>query len=226
MSEPIVSELYGETHRSFQDGRGTRKLADRLESLVRAEFDTNDRAFIESATMFFLATVDEKGRPTVSYKGGAPGFVRITAPGELVFPVYDGNGMFLSLGNIVSSAHVGMLFIDFESPRRLRVQGMARVQTGNNLLGEFPGAQYLVQVAVEQIFVNCGRYIHKLESRTLSRHVPDESGRQPFPAWKRIDVLAETLPEDDKGRVARAGGPIPVDAYHGEEAPDTNSTVA
>jgi|KBSSwiStaDraftv2_1062776.scaffolds.fasta_scaffold04642_2 predicted pyridoxine 5'-phosphate oxidase superfamily flavin-nucleotide-binding protein len=225
MSEPVASELYGEAHRSFQDGRGTRNLADRLESLARTEFDTNDRAFIESATMFFLATVDEKGRPTVSYKGGAPGFVRITAPGEMVFPVYDGNGMFLSLGNIVSSAHVGMLFIDFESPRRLRVQGTARVQMGKELLGEFPGAQYLVHVAVDQIFVNCGRYIHKLESRTLSPHVPDENGRQPFPAWKRIDVLAETLPEDDKSRVARAGGAIPVEAYRGEEAPDTSSTL-
>ena len=220
-----MSELYGETHRSFQDGRGTRNLADRLESLARAQFDANDRAFIESATMFFLATVDEKGRPTVSYKGGAPGFVRITAPGEMVFPIYDGNGMFLSLGNIAGSAHVGMLFIDFESPRRLRVQGTARVQTGDELLEQFPGAQYLVRVAVDQLFVNCGRYIHKLESRTLSPHVPDESGRQPFPAWKRIDVLAETLSAEDKSRVARAGGPIAVDAYRGEEAPDPTSTL-
>jgi predicted pyridoxine 5'-phosphate oxidase superfamily flavin-nucleotide-binding protein len=219
-----MSELYGETHRSFQDGRGTRNLADRLESLAHAQFDTNDRAFIEGATMFFLATVDEKGRPTVSYKGGAPGFVRITGPDEMVFPVYDGNGMFLSLGNIVSSAHVGMLFIDFESPRRLRVQGIARVQTGDELLGEFPGAQYLVRVKVEQLFVNCGRYIHKLESRSLSPHVPDENGRQPFPAWKRIDVLAETLSAQDKTRVARAGGTIPVEAYRGEEPPDAGST--
>ena len=214
-----MSELYGETHRSFQDGSGTRALADRLESLAHAEFDANDRAFIESAAMFFLATVDEKGRPTVSYKGGAPGFVRITAPGELVFPVYDGNGMFLSVGNIAASANVGMLFIDFESPRRLRVQGTACIRTGDELLEGFPGAQHLVQVAVNQLFVNCGRYIHRLQSRTLSPHVPDESGRQPFPAWKRIDVLAETLSAEDKSRVARAGGTISVDAYQGEETP-------
>jgi hypothetical protein len=175
--------------------------------------------------MFFLATVDQKGRPTVSYKGGAPGFVRITGPGEMVFPVYDGNGMFLSLGNIAGSAYVGMLFIDFESPRRLRVQGTARVQTGEQLLGEFPGAQYLVRVAVDQLFVNCGRYIHRLEGRTLSPHVPDESGRQPFPAWKRIDVLAETLSAQDKSRVARAGGTIAVEAYRGEEAPDASSSL-
>src|SRR6185437_5426694 len=110
--EMFMSDLYSEAHRRFQDGKGTRNLADRLESLAHSEFDANDRAFIEAAAMFFLATVDHKGRPTVSYKGGAPGFVRITGPGELVFPVYDGNGMYLSLGNIAGSASVGMLFID------------------------------------------------------------------------------------------------------------------
>ena len=69
--------------------------------------------------LFFLSTVDERGRPTVSYKGGAPGFVRVSAPNELLFPVYDGNGMFLSLGNIASTAQVGLLFISFEPARRL-----------------------------------------------------------------------------------------------------------
>jgi len=220
-----MSDLYSEAHRRFQDGKGTRNLADRLESLAHPEFDAADRAFIEAAAMFFLATVDHKGRPTVSYKGGAPGFVRITGPGALVFPIYDGNGMFLSMGNIANSTNVGMLFIDFESPRRLRVQGRAGIVESEELLRELPGAQYLVSVAAEQVFVNCGRYIHKVSSRTLSPHIPDEAGRQPFPQWKRIDILAETLADDDKLRVARAGGAIPVDAYRGEDSPDRGSTL-
>lgn len=220
-----MSDLYSNEHRRFQDGKGTRNLADRLESLAHAEFDAGDRAFIEAAAMFFLATVDHQGRPTVSYKGGAPGFVRITGPGELVFPIYDGNGMFLSLGNMAGSANVGMLFIDFESPRRLRVQGSARILEAGALLRDYPGAQYLVAIAAQQIFVNCGRYIHKVSGRTLSPHVPNESGKQPFPQWKRIDILAETLSDDDKRRVARAGGAIPVDAYGGEDSPDPGATL-
>ena len=221
-----MSELYGDTHRAFQDEHGTRRLADRLETLAHAEFDANDRTFIESATSFFLSTVDERGRPTVSYKGGPPGFVRIPAPAELVFPVYDGNGMFLSLGNIAGTAQIGMLFIDFESARRLRVQGAARVVPNDGLLGHFPGAQHLVRVAASQIFVNCGRYIHKLETRTLSPHLPDKSGHQPFPAWKRIDVIADALSDQDKNKVAEAGGTIAIDAYSGEASPDTKTTVA
>lgn len=220
-----MSDLYGETHRSFQDSRGTRRLADRLEALAHAEFDANDRAFIESAVMFFLATVDEGGRPTVSYKGGAPGFVHITAPGELTFPVYDGNGMYLSLGNIAGSPNIGMLFIDFESPRRLRVQGSAQIVSSPEALADYPGAQHLVRVTVAQLFVNCGRYIHKVANRTLSPHLPDQDGRQPFPAWKRIDVLADSLPDRDQLKVAAAGGPIAIAAYPGEDTPDSSTTV-
>jgi uncharacterized protein len=212
-----VSDLYDETHRIFQDRHDSRRLADRLESLARREFNAEDRAFIQAATMFFIATVDHKRRPTVSYKGGAPGFVRIVADNELVFPVYDGNGMFLSLGNISGSSDVGMLFIDFQSPRRLRVQGTARVvPMSDNSSGHYPGAQYLVRVLAECIFVNCGRYIHRVGDQRLSPHVPDESGSQPFPAWKRIDVLAETLCEQDQAAVTEAGGPIAVADYRGE----------
>ena len=212
-----MSHLYDEAHRSFQDQHDSRRLADRLESLAHREFDPNDRAFIESVPMFFLATVDGHGRPTVSYKGGAPGFVRIVGPSELVFPVYDGNGMYLSLGNIAGRAEVGMLFIDFQSPRRLRVQGSACVLPSDAAHGSFPGAQHLVRVSAEQIFVNCGRYIHKLDQQTLSPHVPDEQGHQPFPEWKRLDLIADSLNAHDQETVAKAGGPIPVTEYRGED---------
>jgi len=86
--------VYHEHNRDLQDTFGTRALADRpVERLTRAQF-------IESLPFFFLATADAQGRPDCSFKGGAHGFVRIKAPTRLVFPDYDGNGMFKSLGNI------------------------------------------------------------------------------------------------------------------------------
>lgn len=213
-----MSDFYGDAHRAFQDKHDSRRLADRLESLAHAQFDQSEQAFIESAPFFFLSTVDERGRPTVSYKGGAPGFVRVVEPGTLVFPCFDGNGMFLSLGNIATTAQVGLLFISFESPRRLRVQGTARVLP-NEGPHHTPGAMYLIHIEAEQIFVNCGRYIHKLETGALSQHVPDSNGHQPFPAWKRIDILADTLAAADKEKLARAGGPIAHEKYRGEDTP-------
>ena len=210
-----MSDLYGDSHRAFQQQHDTVRLADRLESFAHSELDDKDRAFIESASFFFLSTVDEHGRPTVSYKGGPPGFVRIVGPSELSFPAYDGNGMFLSLGNIASTAQVGLLFISFESPRRLRIQGVATVAP-NEGSGHVPGAIHLVHVKISQAFVNCGRYIHPFESKGLSRHVPDASGHQPFPNWKRIDFIADSLSDEDQKTVSDAGGPVPIDEYRGE----------
>ncbi|WP_181706031.1 pyridoxamine 5'-phosphate oxidase family protein [Chthonobacter rhizosphaerae] len=214
-----MSKFFGETHRRFQDENGTRRLADRLEALAQPTFDERAIAFVQSVPMFFLSTVDENGRPTVSYKGGAPGFVRVTGPSELVFPIYDGNGMYLSLGNMAANPEVGLLLIDFEQPNRLRIQGTADISDDAALLAHYPGADYAVRVTTTQIYVNCGRYIHRAAGTTLSPHVPDTEGRQPFPAWKTLDLFAGTLPADDAAKVDRLGGPIPMEDYRGEADP-------
>jgi len=212
-----MSNLYGDGHRMFQDQHDTRALADRLEAMAHAEFDDRDREFIASAPMFFLSTVDDHGMPTVSYKGGKPGFVRLIGANELIFPVYDGNGMYLSLGNLATTRNVGLLFIDFQMPRRLRVQGSARILPQSGLTNDYPGAQHVVSVLATSIYVNCGRYIHRTGDLTYSPHVPDAAGRQPFPLWKRIDKIADSLNEKDQREVAKAGGPIELESYRGEE---------
>lgn len=181
--------VYHEGARELQDRFDTRRLADQLaERFWRTTFTPEDKAFIESRAMFFLATADEHGRPDCSYKGGLPGFVRVTAPDELSFPSYDGNGMFRSLGNIGVNAHVGLLFLDFEQPRRLRVNGTARVDDAS---AEFEGAQLIVRVKAEAIFPNCPRYIHRLQLVETSVYAPRPGYQPPEPAWKKQfkDVL-------------------------------------
>jgi predicted pyridoxine 5'-phosphate oxidase superfamily flavin-nucleotide-binding protein len=168
--------------------------------------------------MFFLATVDDRGQPTCSYKGGDPGFVRVLDPGTLAFPIYDGNGMFLSLGNLAATAKVGMLFIDFETPHRLRVQGVASVDRKDHLLEQFTGADAIVRVAVSQIFVNCSRYVHRYQRVAGSRYVPRAGCDVPFAEWKRIDLVQEALPPRDAGRTDQAGGTITVEEYEAKRA--------
>ena len=187
--------------RKLQDRYDTRRLADRLaETLSRTEFTEGDRAFIESRVMFFLATADEGGRPDCSYKGGLPGFVRVTGPSELAFPSYDGNGMFRSLGNVLANPYVGMLFLDFERPNRLRVNGMASVSADDPLMGEFEGAQLIVRVRAENIFPNCPRYIHRMQVVELSPYAPCEGKTPPVPAWKKFPQFNEVLPKNDPAR--------------------------
>ena len=162
-----MSNYYGAAHRALQDEFDTRRLADLMEGgVIHTEFAPHEIDFIQSRDMFFLATIDQSGRPTVSYKGGATGFVRVTAPSALIFPWYDGNGMFYSAGNFVERASVGLLFIDFLRPNRLRVQGAAAISRDPALLATYPGAQFLVSVAVESVWVNCPRYIHGYQKVT------------------------------------------------------------
>ena len=183
--------------RQLQDRFDTRRLADRLdEKLGRSVFTAEDRAFIESRSLFFLATADAQGCPDCSYKGGDPGFVRVIADNELAFPSYDGNGMFRSLGNVLVNPSVGLLFIDFESPRRLRVNGRARIADDDPLLASFVGAQLVVRVRAERIFPNCPRYIHRTGAMEPSPYVPREGSTPPVPKWKRMEMFADVLPRD------------------------------
>ena len=141
-----MSRLYGPVHRSLQDRFDTRRLADNVETrVVLTEIPQEHKAFIESRDMFFLSTIDHQGRPTVSYKGGDPGFVRVLDGKTLAFPCYDGNGMFYSMGNLLGNPQVGMLFVNFEKPHRLRVQGTAIIDDNDPLLQEYAEAQLVVR---------------------------------------------------------------------------------
>lgn len=195
-----MGSTYHRGARELQDRFDSRRLADRLdERFVRgAVIGDDDRAFIERLDMFFLATADADGHPQCSYKGGDPGFVRVLDEHTLAFPSYDGNGMYLSMGNVVVNPHVGLLFIDFAAarPSRLRVNGVAAIDETPELVGCWPGAQFAVRVAVTQVFPNCPRYIHRMETVERSPFVPDAAGVAPVPDWKRADWACDVLPAE------------------------------
>lgn len=214
-----MSDIYGATHRAFQDRFDTRRIADTIEGgFIAGEISDQDRAFIESRDMFWLSTVDENGMPTVSYKGGDPGFVKVVDGRTIAFPSYNGNGMFYSMGNIAGTGKVGMLFMDFEKPIRLRIQGTASVSPDDPLLGSWQEAQLVVRVTVAQAFPNCPRYIHRMEKVGASRYVPREGASTPLAGWKRIDMIQDALPAEDQGRADREGGQITLDDWFGKVA--------
>ncbi len=189
------SIMYHDGNRRLQDQFDSRRISDRLEQkLTRTAFTDDDKTFIESALYFFLATADAAGRPDCSFKGGTPGFVRVTGPSELAFPDYDGNGMFKSLGNLLVNPQIGMLFIDMhERPRRLRVNGTATVSRDDPLLGQTVGAQMIVRVAARAIFPNCPRYIPKLQLAEPSAYAPRPAYEPPEPAWKGFDAFKDVI---------------------------------
>ena len=183
--------MYHDGNRRLQDQFDSRRISDRLEEkLTRTAFTADDKTFIESVIYFFMSTADAEGRPDCSFKGGAPGFVRVTADNEIAFPDYDGNGMFKSLGNLLVNPNVGLLFIDLhERPRRLRVNGSATVSRDDPLLGETVGAQLIVRVTARAIFPNCPRYIPKMQLAEPSVYVPQPGCDPVEPAWKGFDIF-------------------------------------
>jgi uncharacterized protein len=191
--------VYHEGMRQLQDARETRALADRLAEVTRrTAFTDDDRAFIERSPMFFIATADAHGHPDCSYKGGLPGFVRVLDERTLCIPDYDGNGMYRTWGNVIANPAVGLLFMDFEQPKRLRVNGTARVSADDPLLGECEGAVFIVRVTADAIFPNCPRYLHRMQVVEHSAYAPRADYTPPVPAWKTFDVFRDALPARDR----------------------------
>jgi len=210
-----MSRLYGDNHRSLQEQFDTKRMADVIENVaMETEVVGEHKGFIESRDMFFLSTVDHKGRPTVSYKGGDPGFVKVVDDATVVFPSYDGNGMFLSMGNIKGNRNIGMLFIDFENPNRLRLQGEATLHDDDPLLDAYQEADLIVRVKVSEIFANCPRYVHKYQKVDPSKYVPRAQCKTPLAGWKHIDLIQEVLPERDQGRAEKEGGIITMEEWY------------
>jgi uncharacterized protein len=203
--------LYHGGNRKLQDRFDTRRLADRIEDrIVHDRIDEDDRAFIEARDMFFIATVDEEGQPQSSYKGGDPGFVRVLDEHTIAFPIYDGNGMFLTAGNLLDTKKVGILFIDLEGRKRMRLNGEASVDDDDPLRADYPEAQLVVRVRATEVFPNCPRYIHEYKLVARSRFVPKAECETPVPQWKKNewanDVLADGDPANDPSREVIARG--------------------
>ncbi len=196
-----MSELYHDGNRRLQDQFETRKLADRIEErIVSPTIREGDREFIERMDMFFLATADDHGKPQCSYKGGDPGFVRVLDEHTIAFPSYDGNGMFMSLGNLERNPQVGLLFVDFLNQWRLRLNGVATVEPNDPLVAAYPEAQLVVRIKVSEVFGNCPRYVHKMHLVERSRFVPHDACQTPVPDWKRDDWASDVLPPNDPAR--------------------------
>ncbi len=193
-----MSEFFHQGSRQLQDRFETRPMADRLvDAIISDKISPEDQAFIEEQNMFFLATVDGEGRPNCSYKGGSVGLVKVVDDYTLAFPLLDGNGMYLSAGNVLVNPHVSLLFVDFQRQARVRLNGSAYIQDDDPLLSHWPEAELVVRVKLREMFPNCPRYIHKMTLVEESAFVPKQHCETPVPAWKRLEVVADVLPPRD-----------------------------
>jgi predicted pyridoxine 5'-phosphate oxidase superfamily flavin-nucleotide-binding protein len=196
-----MSSMYHAGQRALQRRFDTPRLADRLEEVkVHAELSDAEARFIEARDMLFIATCDPAGQPTCSFKGGEPGFIRVMDARTVAFPWYDGNGMYLSAGNVAVSPRVGLLLIDFEGQRRLRMEGDGELVYDAQIVAEHPGAQFVMRVRLRRIYPNCPRYVPRYQLAERSIFNPREGRTPPVPDWKRDDWARDVLAADDPAR--------------------------
>jgi uncharacterized protein len=209
-----MSDYYSQSQRALQDKFDTRRLADTIAGgLIHSELHQPEVQMIASSDMVFISTVNQHGQPTVSYKGGDVGFVRVIDNSTLVMPVYDGNGTFYTTGNLGEEQKIGLLFIDFERPNRIRIHGTAELVFEGPLLESYHEAQFLIRVRITEVYPNCPRYVHKYQRVAKSKFVPDPGKETPHPAWKRIDQLRDQLPVHQQGLAEHYGGEITMEEY-------------
>jgi predicted pyridoxine 5'-phosphate oxidase superfamily flavin-nucleotide-binding protein len=153
----------------MQERAGTAALGLKVLAAIESELTPELAAFIAARELLFLATADADGHCDAGVRAGPPGFIRVLDPRTLVFPDFPGNGSFMSLGNLLVNPHIGLLLIDFDRRRRVRINGKARVSEAPELRAHFPGAQRVVQVEVEEVFSNCPSYLPRLQVMESAR---------------------------------------------------------
>ena len=209
-----MADYFSPSQRELQDKFDTRRLADTIAGqLIHADLHPQDEQFISNSDMVFLSTVNQNGQPTVSYKGGDIGFIKVIDASTLIIPIYDGNGTFYTTGNVAEEHKIGLLFIDFERPNRLRIHGTAELVFEGPLLESYHEAQFLVRVKIAEIYPNCPRYVHKYQRVAKSKFVPDPTKETPVPAWKRIDQIQAQLPAHQQSLAEQHGGEITMEEY-------------
>lgn len=190
-----MSSFYDDHHRALQDEFQSRALADRLEAgIVKDTLDDDARSFIGRMPYCFLSTLSESGYPSTSYKGGAPGFVKVQHNKHLLLPCFDGNGMWRSAGNVAGQSKVGLLFIDFESPQRLRIEGTATLTRDPAITRLWPEVAVAMNISVDAAWVNCPRYIPTMQQVAASTDAPEFDRVTPEPDWKSHEALADVVP--------------------------------
>lgn len=195
-----MGQRYHADQRALQDRFDTRRLADRLATSTSDVISDRFKRFVEQRDMVFVATSDADGWPQASIKSGEPGFVRVVEDHTLVLPLYDGNGMHLTAGNLVANPRVGLLFVDWATGTRLRINGETSIDPDDPLVDTYPGAQLVVRVRVREVFANCRRYVPHYQLEEPSPFVPAGVADPPVPDWKRDEWFEGTLPAQDPAR--------------------------
>ena len=140
------------------------QYADPKERAVKKEIralDVHCRRFIGLSPFLMLATSDKNHNMDASPRGGAPGFVKVTAEGAILIPDAPGNNRLDSFANIIATRKVGLLFLIPGLDETLRVNGSAVLSRADADIAmctdERRAPKLVIRVAVEAAYLHCAK---------------------------------------------------------------------
>jgi hypothetical protein len=69
-----------------------------------------------------------------------------------------------------------------------------------------------VEVTVEHVWVNCPRYVHRMQPLETSPYLPKEDGSATLPLWKRVDLMQDVLSDAEREQ-AKVMGILTIEEY-------------
>jgi uncharacterized protein len=135
-----------------------------LERAIKKQLSALDghcRRFIELSPFVVIATADQNSHMDASPRGGAAGFVKVSADGALLIPDAPGNNRLDSLENIVSTGRVGLLFMVPGVDETLRINGAAVLSQAPADIAQCTDERrvpkLVIRVAVEAAYLHCAK---------------------------------------------------------------------
>ena len=154
------------------------QYAEPKERAVRKEIralDPHCRRFIGLSPFLILATSDPNHNMDASPRGGAPGFVKVTADGVILIPDAPGNNRLDSFANIIATRKVGLLFLIPGVDETLRVNGSAVLSRDAADIAlcsdERRAPKLAIRVTVEAAYLHCAKAFMRSKLWDASTHV-------------------------------------------------------
>jgi uncharacterized protein len=170
-----TEQVFSNCGRYISDRGGTLVPPAPVRVSTGTELSSDQMELVRRADTFFIGTCHPGGAADASHRGGNPGFVRVDSPGALRWPDYDGNAMFMTLGNLALDPRVGLLFLDWAQGTALQVSGRAVLDWRPESAALLPGALRVVRMSIDAVQQTENAVPMRWTAPVLSRFNPTEA---------------------------------------------------
>lgn len=146
-----TEQVFSNCRRYISDRHGAQTPSRPGRVVSGTELSSDQVDLVRGADTFFIGTCHPHGAADASHRGGNPGFVQVESPTTVRWPDYDGNAMFMTLGNLALDPRVGLLFLDWSSGTLLHLSGRAVLDWDQRSAATMPGAQRVVGMSIDAV---------------------------------------------------------------------------